>query len=186
MRIFIGNCFSFAASVFMSLAAYTDGKRRMLIYQTVDCFLLAIAQVIFGVTSGAAVLMLAALRNILMLKGKFGFGMMLIFLAAAVTLGTLTNNSGLLGFIPIIATLVLTVGLYAADSARGTKLVVFLNLLIWSVYSFVISDFATGVSNGASALICLVTLIAPARERKSGESAESAERQEKNGTPNDA
>ena len=186
MRILIGNCFSFAASVFMSLAAYTEGKRRMLIYQTVECVLLAVAQVIFGIPSGAAVLMLGALRNILMLRGNFGFGMMLCFSALAVIMGMLTNTSGLLGVIPIIATLVLTVGLYAAKASRAVKLVVLLNLLIWSVYSFIISDFATGISNGASALICLVTLIVPVRERKSGESAESAERQEKNGTPNDA
>ena len=150
----------------MSLAAYTDSRRRMLIYQTVDCVLLAIAQVIFGIPSGASVLMLGATRNLIMLKGRFGFGMMICFSTLSVVLGTLTNSSGLLGFIPIIASLVLTVGLYAAESTVANKLVIFLNLFIWSAYSFVISDFATGVSNGASALICLITLIAAIKENK--------------------
>ena len=165
MRILRGNCFSFAASVFMSLAAYTKSRSGMLIYQTVDCFLLAAAQLIFGIPSSAVVLILAAFRNILMLKNRFGRIAVILFSSTAVAIGLLANNSGILGFIPIIATLVLTIGLYAFRSARMTKLVILLNLLLWSSYSFLISDFATGISNGASALICFITLLFGGREK---------------------
>lgn len=148
----------------MSLAAYTRNRGRMLAFQTADCALLAIAQVIFEAPAGAAALIIGAVRNILMLKNRFGFGMMLIFSSGAAVLGLLTNTKGLIGFIPVIATLVLTVGLYRFRSPRGAKLVIFLNLLLWSVYSVFISDLATAVSNGASALICLITVFIKEKE----------------------
>ena len=169
MRIFIGNCFSFSASVFMSLAAYTKSRKGMLVYQTVDCLLLGIAQIIFGVPSGAVVLFLGALRNILMLKNRFGTVALALFCFMAVAVGTLSNTSGILGFIPIIATLVLTIGLFAFKTPRLMKLVILSNLLLWSAYSFMIYDYATGISNGASALICFISLIFKESEKNAEE-----------------
>ena len=164
MRILVGNCFSFAASVFMSLAAYTDSRRKMLVFQTADCILLAIAQLILGAPSGAVVLMLGALRNLLIIKNKFTLFAMLLFSSLAAVMGTLANERGIIGYIPIAATLVLTVGLYGFKGPVAAKVVILLNLLLWSVYSFMIYDLATGVSNGAAAVICLITLIVKLRE----------------------
>lgn len=159
MRILIGNCFSFAASVFMSLGAFTDKRRSMFIFQLLDCLLLAIAQLIFGVPSGAVALFLGVFRNLCILLGGYNLFAMIAFSCATLMLGLAANSSGLLGAIPIGATLLLTVGMYYARGVTATKTVIFLNLILWSVYSFLIFDFATGISNSVSAIICAITLL---------------------------
>ena len=129
-------------------------------FQLMDCLLLAIAQLIFGVPSGAVALFLGVLRNLCIILGRYNLFAMISFSCATLILCLVANSSGLLGAIPILATLLLTVGMYYARGIIATKTVIFINLILWSVYSFLIFDFATGISNAVSAIICAITITA--------------------------
>ncbi len=159
MRIVVGNTLSFVAAAFTGLAAMSDTRKRVLVYQLFDCIFLGVAQIVFGVTSGAVSLFLGAARNIMALFGRYNLYTALCFTGATVILGLVSNKDGALGIVPIVASVILTVGIFFAKDLVSQKLVLFANLSMWSVYSFLIYDFATGVCNLVSAVICLITLI---------------------------
>lgn len=159
MRIIIGNCLSIVAAVFMSLAAMVSGRRRVFIFQTFDCIFLGTAQLVFGIPSGAISLFVGAARNITAVFTRYNLCTMLLFSCAILILGIASNTAGLLGLVPVLASLILTVGIFFARSRLALKLVLLVNLSLWSSYSFFVYDITTGITNLVSAIICLASLV---------------------------
>ena len=168
MRILIGNALSLTAAIFMSLASASSQRRLIFLFQMLDCLFLAVAQLFFGVPSGAVALFIGVIRNTVILKGLYTGPVMLIFALSTLTLGIAINTSGILGIIPVIATLVLTVGSYACCSRVALKFTMLVNLMLWASYSYFISDYATAFANSVSAAICIVTLSFRRHHRPSG------------------
>ena len=145
--LLIGNIISFGAAVCMLWSTFSRSRRSIFLLQFFECALLAAANVFFGVYAGVFVLLLSAVRNLLVAKNLYTKPVMGLFLLLTVILSFLTNNRGLLGLLPMLATLQYTVCSLAVTSVKGTRLSIFVNTLFWVVYSFLIYDFSTAVSD---------------------------------------
>lgn len=147
------NFLSALAAFFMSLGVLSRTKRGVFICQLFDSLTLGVSQVLLSSFTGAVSLAVGVVRNFVILAGKFTLPIMLVFCFLTVGLGLIFNTGGLFGLIPIIATLVLTVGSYYAEDEREIKFVAMMNLFLWSYYSFMIADYVTGITNLAVALV---------------------------------
>ena len=78
-RIIIGNCFSLVGSCFMAASCMTRSTRKIFFYQFLECVLVVIASFFFGSLSGAATMVLSAVRNLLVSRGKYSRRTMLTF-----------------------------------------------------------------------------------------------------------
>lgn len=152
-NIILGNLISLVAACFMAASCLARDNRRVFFCQFMECTILAASSVVFGSLSGAFTLTLSALRNLIVSRGKLTRPLMILFLLAAVVGGLLVNTRGAVGLLPVIATAQYTVCSYCIRSVKGTKYSIFVNVLFWVVYSFLILDFSTGISD--SVILCI-------------------------------
>ena len=172
-QLIIGNVISLFAAVIMCFSAVAHTRRRLYLLQLVECAVLMLAQLVFGYPSAALVLALGGVRNIFILYERYTLRAMCIFIGMIFISFSLTFGGGAVELLPLAATLLFTVGAYFARGVVGTKIVFSGVLALWSVYSFIIRDFPTGVTNAVSAILSVATVVAHIRHGEKRETKKS-------------
>ena len=157
-RIILGNIISFAAAILLGLSCWTKEPKRVFIYQLTENIILTISSVVFASYSAAALTLLSALRMAVVLKGKYTKRVMLLFCAALAVLGCAFNTRGLIGLLPVPATLEFAYATYRFERIKPIKWSLCINLLLWDIYAFAISDFASGVTWAVTLAVTLLSL----------------------------
>lgn len=155
--ILIGNILSFIAALFLLSSCLLKRKDKIFVFQFFECATLAAASFFFGSYAGISTLLLSAVRNVLIAKNKFSKGLMCVFLALTAALGLITNNRGILGLMPVIATIQITLCGCLLDGVIETKLSIAANTAIWIVYSFIIRDYSTAVTDSIVLIFAVVS-----------------------------
>ena len=88
-----------------------------------------------------------------------------------VVFGVWANNRGLIGLIPVVATVEYTICCHYVKEIKAVKCSIFVNTFLWVFYSFAIMDFSTGFTDATVLIIDAVSL---ARLR-AGEKKQAAE-----------
>ena len=159
MRILIGNVISLVATAFLFLGGIARGRREIYFFQFLECVFLIISQLVFLQIAGAVSMCFSAVRNHLAAREKYTpLALALIFVATA-ALGILLNRSGTVGLIPVGASLLLTLCAYFLKSALAVRCAVMISLAMWVVYSIIIRDYVTAVSNLVAIVINIYTLV---------------------------
>ncbi len=73
--------------------------------------------------------------------------MMTVFLILTIVAGVLANTRGLVGLLPVFATVEYTICCHYIVGEKATKCSIFVNVLLWVIYSFLICDLSTAVSD---------------------------------------
>ena len=162
-NIFFGNTFSLAASVFLCLSAAASGRRETYLFQVGECAFLLVAQLFFGQLGAAAVMIFSIVRNLLLTFDKYNNAWMLVLFVFTGYFGLKINTGGVVGLIPVIATMVYTLSSKLAKSRVNVKIALLLNLFLWVAYSFLIKDYVTAGMNSLAAVLALISLFARAR-----------------------
>ena len=82
---------------------------------------------------------------------------------AGVALGIVFNNRGLLGWLPIVANLEYAVAVFRwKEKEKLLKVAFFVNMLMYSVFSFVIMNY---VGAAANLVVAVTTVISLLRDR---------------------
>ncbi len=158
-NLIIGNIISLVAALFMAASCCVNDHRKVFTYQAVECALICVASVFFGSWAGVTTMALSATRNYLVSRDKFSHNLMLLFLVLVVALGLLANNRGLMGLIPIVATVEYTICCHYVKGIKAVKCSIFVNTLMWVVYSFMIMDFSTGLTDLTVLVIDVVSIL---------------------------
>lgn len=174
-NIIIGNVISFVAALFMMVSCCVNDQKKAYFCQMMNCAILCVAAVFFGSWAGLTTLIISATRNCLVMLGKYTKKMMYIFTPLVFVVGLLVNNRGLIGMLPPIATVQLSLCNYYAKSLLATKLSFFVNNLAWVIYAFAILDFSSGITDGVTCIVGLISIIRLLREEKREAAAPNAE-----------
>lgn len=172
-QLIIGNIISLFAAVIMCFSAAAESRRRLYALQLLECGVLLVAQLVFGYPSAALVLAIGGIRNVFILLRRYNLRVMLFFVGLIIVSFVLTFDGGIVEILPLLATLIFTVGSYTATGVVSTKLVFALMLIFWSVYSFIIRDFPTGITNAVSAILAVSTAIGHIRHGEKSKSEKS-------------
>ena len=159
IHIIIGNVISFVAAIFLIAGCWTRDRDKTFLYQILEAVFLCIANIFFGSWSGISTLLLSAVRNTMLLKNKFSRGWMIAFIVAVVGLGVAVNNRGLIGLLPILATVQLIICNQYAKKIIPIKISLLVNTAIWLVYSVAIYDFSSTVAQAVTCLVCVGSII---------------------------
>ena len=173
-RIIIGNCFSLAGACFMAASCMTRNTRKVFFYQFLECVLAVIASFFFGSLSGAATMVLSAVRNLLVSQGKYSRRTMLVILALVLVCGTAANTRGLVGLLPVVATALYTWFSYTLTDLMGVRYNICLNLLLWVIYGFCILDLSTAISNSITLAMDIAAIFRLHREQRRSDSQDAA------------
>ena len=158
MFIIIGNCISFGAALFMVASCIVKQRHRVFQLQFIQCMLLTVASYFFQSYSGLIANFISGIRNILVAKGWFTKRIMILFLLISIVLGFVFNNRGWIGLLPIIANIQFAICCYTFTSLLGTKYSIWVNVVLWIIYSFLIFDFATGISDSVVLIVNSISI----------------------------
>lgn len=164
--IIIGNMISFVAACFTISSSYAKTNYQTYIQQSIQCFLLAIASIFFHSYSGLATLLLCSIRNYIVAIDKFNKTLCILFLISLGLIGILVNNLGVVGLIPVFATLIYTIGSLILNDEILVKLHVILNLFLWAVYDFFILDIMSICVDTFSIIVAFVAIYQIYKQRK--------------------
>ncbi len=158
-RVIIGNVISFVAAFFLCMSGIAKSKSGIYFFQYLECVCLIISQLVFLQVAGAVSMLFGAVRNYLASKDKYSLRFMVLIFFAIGALGFILNTGGAIGLIPVFASLFVTVTACLVKSFPLVRITVIINLAMWVVYSILILDVVTAVTNFVALIINTVTLI---------------------------
>lgn len=159
MNIIIGNGISFVAGIFLVISCIVNDEKTAYKYQFLESFVLTISSVFFLSWTGVLTMGIAATRNMLVYKDRLTLRITMFFLVFTIVFGLLINTMGIIGLLPVMAIVQLTICNYCLKSIKYIKLSFIINLLFYIVYFYAIYDFASLIIQIVTATIGLVSWI---------------------------
>ena len=162
--IILGNIISFVAAGFMFASGWTKDRDRTFLYQILENLVLCAANICFRSWAGISTLLLSGVRNYLVMKERYTKNLMYVFVILIIVIGTVINNRGFVGFLPIAATVQLSICNQYARTLIQHKLSLFVNTAVWLIYDLCILDIS---STAAQTIMCILTAVTIVRLKKS-------------------
>ena len=166
--LIIGNIISLFGAVFTVLSALSTTRRRIYGYQTIQCLILAFGSIFFESYSGVVTFLICTVRNFELARDTFSNKKFILCSALMVVLGAAVNTKGLLGLVPVIATLVYNIGCVKCRRELPIKTNMFINLALWSAYDFVILDLVSAIIDSVTTAVTLAAMLRLIRANRSG------------------
>ena len=166
LNLIIGNCISAVASVFLAISNCAQSQKKIYLFQLLETATFCLSSVFFASWAGLSTLLVSLVRNILVVKNRLRKWHVYLFAVLVVLIGLYINNRGVLGLLPIAATVEITFANYYAKSVPLIKVSVLFNTILWAVYSFLIWDFAAGISETLISILGAVSLVQYMRQLK--------------------
>ena len=101
---------------------------------------------------------IAASRNAFVYNDRLTFNWMVFFIVISIVLGFLVNTRGIIGFLPIIAIVQITLCNYYLKSIKFIKTSFIVNSAFYMVYFIAIYDFSSFAFETITVIIGLVSL----------------------------
>ena len=166
IKILIGNGISMIAGIFLLISCIVNDEKKAYKYQFLESFTLTISSVFFLSWTGVITMGIAATRNMMVYKDRLTLRWTVIFTIFAIVFGLMVNTMGIIGLLPIIGIVQLTICNYYLKSIKSIKASFVLNITIYIVYFFAIYDFASMIIQIITASIGFISLIKLIRDEK--------------------
>lgn len=158
MNIIIGNAISLIAGIFILLSMWVNDEKEAYKHQFLNAFILMISSVFFLSWTGVVTMAIAASRNAFVYKDKFTFNWAIFFVIVSVVVGFAVNTMGIVGILPIIALVQLTLCNYYLKTIEPIKISFIVNSAIYVVYFLAIWDFSSAAIEGITVTVGLISL----------------------------
>ena len=156
INIIIGNIIAFIGSVLLVYSGIIKEKKKIIYVQTVQIGLFVVSNFVLGGITGAIINVISCIRNILCYKDKLRVKEKIILLIISIILSLSFNNLGIIGMLPLIATITYTLLMDINDVIKF-KIVLIITSILWGVhdiyiksYSSAIFDFLCAITNSIS------------------------------------
>ncbi|WP_405298671.1 YgjV family protein [Methanobrevibacter sp.] len=158
LNIVIGNGISLFAGIFIILSMWVNDEKQAYKYQFLNAFILIISSVFFFSWTGVVTMAVAASRNAMVYFDRLTFSWTMFFISVSVIFGLLVNTMGLVGVLPIIAIIQLSLCNYYLKTIKPIKISFIVNSAIYVVYFLAIWDISSASIESFTALVGLVSL----------------------------
>jgi len=158
MFFMIGNLLSVISVAFLILSCCINDRRKVYQMQFVETATCAAATAFFGAWSGLTTNAIALYRNYKNMNDAFSRRDMIVTSILTVAAGLIVNVNGLVGLIPIMATLEITYTNYYLRNVLQIKAGILLNVTLWMIYFFMIGSVPAGLGQMITLLLGLRSL----------------------------
>ena len=166
ITIIIGNIISFFASIVLVLSCVVNDKRQAYKYQSIEALILAVSSAFFLSWTGILTMLIAAARNYLVMNERLSSRLAILFIIITIILCPIINTMGLIGLLPMIGIVQLTICNYYLKEIKWIKVAFIVNLLIYAVYFIGIYDLVSCATQIITAIIGFISLIRLIRNEK--------------------
>ena len=155
LNIIVGNVISFVAGIFLVLSMWVNDEKEAYKHQFLNAFILMISSVFFLSWTGVTTMAIAATRNVFVYKDRLTLNWTVFFIILSVVIGLAVNTMGIIGLLPIIAIVQITICNYVLKSIKWIKLSFIVNEMFYIIYFIAIWDISSSVIESVTALIGL-------------------------------
>jgi hypothetical protein len=170
MNLVIGNAISLIAGIFIILSMWVNDEKQAYKYQFLNAFILIISSVFFLSWTGVVTMAIAASRNAMVYFDRLTFNWTIFFIIISVVLGLLVNTMGIVGILPIIAIVQISLCNYYLKTIKPIKTSFIINSMIYIVYFLAIWDISSATIESITAVIGLISLFKLIHAEKSNSS----------------
>ena len=161
LNIIIGNIISFFASIALILSCIVNDKREAYKYQVIEALILTVSSAFFLSWTGILTMLIAAARNYLVMNEK-----LTSFIIITLIICPIINTMGLIGLLPMIGIIQLTICNYYLKTIKWIKVAFIVNVLIYAVYFIGIYDIVSCLTQVITAIIGFVSLFKLIKDEK--------------------
>ena len=143
----VANIFSFVGAITLLYSTFNKEKEKILCIQAISSGASVISYLLIGSYSAMLISVIAVIRNVLTAKDKMTPNLLFTISAILIFLGLCTNTKGLVGLLPIIASVEYTIWSAKGTTAQSLRWAIVVNLVLWlihdicvSLYLFIIMD----------------------------------------------
>ena len=158
-NILIGNAISLIAGLFIIASLIINDDKKAYKYQIYNAAVLVIASFFFDSIVGAVIMAIATIRLTMVYKDKFTIRWAIFFLILSTGVGFAVNTLGLIGLIPIVAVIQITICNYAFKDIRWIKLSFIVNEAFYIFYFMLISDYVSTLMQMLTVVIGTVSYV---------------------------
>lgn len=158
LNIVIGNIISLVAGVFIILSMWVNDEKKAYKYQFLNAFILIISSVFFLSWTGVVTMAIAASRNAMVYFDKLTFNWTIFFIVISIILGLLVNTMGIVGILPIIAIVQISLCNYYLKTIKPIKTSFIVNSAIYVAYFLAIWDISSATIESVTAIIGIISL----------------------------
>ena len=162
----LGNCISLVASICLAASCCAKSRESAYRLQAAESGVLCVSYLVFNAWAGLITQVLSVIRNLLVVRGKYTARLMVVFTVLAVALGVAVNDRGLIGLLPVAATVQLTLCNHFCRTMVQVKLSFLVNALQWLAFSFCIGDYVNTCTQVVVMTLCVVSLVRLNRKEK--------------------
>lgn len=156
-EVIIANISAVLSFICISVGISAKRKFKMMVFMTANCGINVITNLLLQGWSGAVIQTVNMVRNMITAAGKMTKVMSWVIMLIMIALGIAVNDRGICGLLPLIASAEYTLSL-SSENMLLLKTTLMINMLLWSVYNFIIRNYVGGITSGFLALQALVEM----------------------------
>lgn len=177
MTIIIGNVLALISKGFMILSFHKKTKKGIMGFQIFDGIFNLLSLLVLKGYSGVTTVIVSLTRNMLtyvneckhIKNKKLLLFEMVALLIVNNTLGLICNNRGYWGLLPLVASTIYTMSLFLSNNAIFIKKILLINLILWTIYNFVVNNFVGGLMSVIGIVNIIISLYRTHKDNKSKE-----------------
>ena len=159
INIIVGNAISLVAGIFIILSMWVNDEKKAYRYQFWNAFILMISSVFFFSWTGVVTMAIAASRNAMVYHDRLTFKWTMFFIAVSIVLGLSVNTLGIVGILPIIAIIQISLSNYYLKTIKPIKTSFIINSAIYVVYFIAIWDISSATIESITAMVGVISLL---------------------------
>lgn len=156
--IVIGNFIALISSILMVYTGFIKKKKKIIYIQTIQTALFVVSNLILGGISGAITNIIGCIRNILCYKNKLGLKEKIILTIISIVFTITLNNQGLIGYLPLINTVIYMWLMNVKDEIKFKELNIFTTTM-WLIYDLSIKSYTSSTFNVATIIANIITIL---------------------------
>ena len=157
-RLLAANIFSLAAAIVLLISCLVQKRRTMFLFQAAQCALLTVTQIILGMYGSVVTTTLGCVRDTANAFDKMNPKRAIILASTIGVVGVTVNflvGGPWYGVLTSVAAVIYSLGCQVFRKPNLLRINLMVNLCFWVVYSFIIKDYITVLTNGFTALVDL-------------------------------
>lgn len=156
--LLLANIIALIGSLFMVVASYVKSDKLCIMLQSVQIFMFVISNILLKGITGVIINALSLVRNVLTYKRKLTKLLKYSLLILIVVLSIVFNNLGIVGYLPLIGTVVFTIFIDSKDNFKFRLSLTF-SVFMWLIYDVYIMSYSSAIFDFFSFVGGIVTLI---------------------------
>lgn len=157
--IIIANILSLISVGLNCISSFFKTKKRILFLQTLECIIGGISQILCRSFSASIQLFLGAIRTYIAINENTKKIVYWIFSLVSLILGLIFNNRGLIGLLPIFATIQITLWNGYFKTGQQVRYGMVVNFIPWIIHDFIVKMYVSSIIMTLTMIITIINII---------------------------